>query len=204
MAGIGLSKLYISKYSNSGTTVTYSDGILAAKLVSADIAVDTADNNDFYADNAIAETDRQFTGGTITVNTDDLSQATAKMLLGLAESEITGITGITDTGVKELIYDDDQNTPYVGIGMIIKKMVNAVIKWRAVILRKAMFDIHADSAETQGETINWQTPELSASFVRDDTAKHAWKSEATFTTEAQAEAYIKARLGITASAGSGG
>lgn len=204
MAGIGLSKLYISKYANSGTTVTYSDGLLAAKLVSADIAVDTADNNNFYADNAITETDRQFTGGTITVNTDDLSQAASKLLLGPTESEITGITGITDTGVKELIYDDDQNTPYVGIGMIIKKMVNAVVKWRAVILRKAMFDIPADSAETQGETINWQTPELSASFMRDDTVKHAWKSEATFTTEAQAEAYIKARLGITASAGSGG
>lgn len=204
MAGIGLSKLYISKYSNSGTTVTYSDGILAAKLVSADINVDTADNNTFYADNAPAETDRQFTGGTITVNTDDLSQEASKLLLGMTESEITGITGITDTGVKELIYDDDQNTPYVGIGMIVKKMVNAVIKWRAVILRKAMFDIPADSAETQGETINWQTPELSASFMRDDTAKHAWKSEATFTTEAQAEAYIKARIGITAAAGSGG
>ena len=32
---------------------------------------------------------------------------------------------------------------------------------------------------------------------RDGTATHMWKREATFTTEAQAEAYIKNRLDIT-------
>ena len=36
--------------------------------------------------------------------------------------------------------------------------------------------------------------------MRDDSAKHPWKKEATFTTEAQAEAYIKARLNITGAA----
>ena len=43
-------------------------------------------------------------------------------------------------------------------------------------------------------------PEISGTIMRDDSAKHAWKKEATFTSEAQAEAYIKARLGITAGA----
>ena len=41
-------------------------------------------------------------------------------------------------------------------------------------------------------------PELTGTIMRDDTEKHMWKREATFTTEAQAEAYIKARLGIAA------
>ena len=50
----------------------------------------------------------------------------------------------------------------------------------------------------QGETIEWQVPELTATIMRDDSAKHRWKREATFTTEAQAEAYIKNRLSITA------
>lgn len=43
--------------------------------------------------------------------------------------------------------------------------------------------------------------ELSATIMRDDSANHVWKREATFTTEAQAEAYIKARLNITSGAG---
>ena len=36
--------------------------------------------------------------------------------------------------------------------------------------------------------------------MRDESENHTWKKEATFTTEAQAEAYIKARLGITEAA----
>ena len=58
----------------------------------------------------------------------------------------------------------------------------------------------ADAATTQGESIEWQVPELSATIMRDDSATHMWKREATFTTEAQAEAYIKARLNITEAA----
>ena len=55
------------------------------------------------------------------------------------------------------------------------------------------------SATTQGETIEWQVPELTGTIMRDDSAAHAWKREAMFTTEAQAETYIKDRLSIVAS-----
>ena len=65
------------------------------------------------------------------------------------------------------------------------------------MLTKVMFSVPNDSATTQGESIEWQTPELSATIMRDDSTNHMWKREATFTTEAQAEAYIKNRLNIT-------
>jgi hypothetical protein len=32
--------------------------------------------------------------------------------------------------------------------------------------------------------------------MRDDSAKHGWKSEVTVDTEAEAEAYIKQKLGL--------
>lgn len=72
--------------------------------------------------------------------------------------------------------------------------------WRGMILTKVMFSVPADAATTQGESIEWQTPKLSAAIMRDDSATHTWKREATFTSETQAEAYIKARLGITEAA----
>ena len=102
----------------------------------------------------------------------------------------------TDEDASELIYDDTQETPYLGTGFIIKKKVGGVYKWRAVVLTKVMFGIPSDAATTQGETIEWQVPELSATILRDDSANHVWKREATFTSEAQAEAYIKDRLSI--------
>ena len=201
MATIGLSKPYYAVYSNTGTTVTYATGAVMGKATEANIEIETTDDNNLYADNAIAETDRSFAGGTLTLSTDDLSQEVSKAILGLREEALTDITGITDEDVSELIYDDQQATPYLGVGFIIKKKVGGVYKWRGVVLTKVMFSVPSDAATTQGETIEWQVPELTATIMRDDSAPHMWKREATFSTEAQAEAYIKDRLSITSGVG---
>lgn len=197
MATIGLSKPYYAVYSNTGTAVTYASGAVMGKATEANIEIETSDDNNLYGDNAIAETDRQFTGGTLTLSTTDLSQEVSKAILGLTEQAVGTIEGVTDEEVQELIYDDTQVTPYLGVGFIVKKKVDGAIKWRGIVLTKVMFSIPADAATTQGESIEWQVPELSATIMRDDSATHMWKREATFTTEAQAEAYIKDRLDIT-------
>lgn len=197
MATIGLSKPFYAVYNNSSGTVTYTAGASMGKATEANIEIETSEDNNLYADNAIAETDRQFTGGTLTLSTDDLSQEVSKAILGLNEQTLGEISGVTDQSVKELIYDNTQVTPYLGIGFIIKKVVGGVTKWRGVMLAKIMFSIPSDAATTQGETIEWQVPTLTATIMRDDSATQVWKREATFTTEAQAEAYIKNRLSIT-------
>ena len=198
MATIGLSKPYYAIYAEAGGVVSYSDGAVMGKATEANISIETTEDNNLYGDNGLAETDRRFANGTLTLSTTDLSQEVSKAILGLTEQAITGIDGVTDTTVKELVYDDTQVTPYLGVGFIIKKKVNGAYKWRGVVLPKIMFSVPEDAATTQGESIEWQTPELTGAIMRDDSATHVWKKEATFTTEAQAEAYIKARLGITA------
>lgn len=201
MATIGLSKPHYAVYSAGSGTPSYASGGVMGKATHADIEIETSEDNNLCADNAIAETDRSFAGGTLTLSTDDLSQEVSKAILGLTEQPLSEITGVTDEDVKELVYDDTQQTPYLGVGFIIKKKVNGVYKWRAVVLTKVMFAVPSDSATTQGESIEWQVPELSATIMRDDSATHMWKREATFTTEAQAEAYIKDRLNITGGVG---
>ena len=186
MATIGVSKPYYAVYSNTGSTVSYASGGVMGKATQVDIEIETSEDNNLYADNGIAETDRQFTGGALTLSTDDLSQQVSKAILGLNDEE-----------VQELIYDETQVTPYLGFGFIVKKVVGGVTKWRGIVLTKIMFSVPNDSATTQGESIEWQAPELSATIMRDDSTTHMWKREATFTTEAQAEAYIKDRLNIT-------
>ena len=198
MATIGLSKPYYAIYAEAGGVVSYSDGAVMGKATEANISIETTEDNNLYGDNGLAETDRRFANGTLTLSTTDLSQEVSKAILGLTEQAITGIDGVTDTSVKELVYDDAQVTPYLGVGFIIKKKVNGAYKWRGVVLPKVMFSVSEDAATTQSESIEWQTPELTGTIMRDDSATHVWKKEATFTTEAQAEAYIKARLGIAA------
>ena len=197
MAIIGVSKPYVAKYSNTNTTVSYTSGQILDKMTEIDISINSAEDNNFYADNSIAESDSSFSGGSVTVNTADLGPEATALVLGITPVPIADISGVTDEDVNELIFDDDQRSPYLGFGCIIKKRVNNVDKWRAIILTKIMLAVPNDAATTQGETIEWQTPQLTGTIMRDDSAKHAWKREATFTTEAQAEAYIKSRLSIT-------
>lgn len=198
MATIGLSKPYYAVYSAAENVVTYANGAVMGKATEANIEINTSDNNNLYGDNAIAETDRQFTSGTLTLSTTDLSQEVSKAILGLKEETLDSITGVTDEDVSELIYDDTQAIPYLGVGFIVKKVVNGVTMWRGIVLTKVMFSIPSDAATTQGETITWQVPSLTATIMRDDSATRMWKREATFTTEAQAAAYIKDRLSISA------
>lgn len=198
MAKVGLSKPYYAIYSAGSGTPTYSKGAVMGKATEANIEIETSDNNNLYADNAIAETDVQFAGGTLTLSTDDLSPEVSAAILGITPTPLGEITGVTDEEVNELIYDDNQVTPYLGVGFIVKHIVGGVTKWRGIVLTKTIFSVPADAATTQGESIEWQVPELTATIMRDDSATHPWKKEATFTTEAQAEAYIKGRLGTEA------
>lgn len=201
MAVIGVSKPMFALYSNTGTTVSYSDGAVLGMATEIDVTINTNEDNNLRADNVIAETDRSFSDGTVTIGVDDLSQEVSKMLLGIKEADIGTIAGITvsegETAPKELIYDDDMTTPYVGVGFVIKGQKNNVVYWRAMIFTKVMFNVPDDAATTQGESIEWQTPSLVGTILRDDSEKHRWKRDMRFSTEADAVAYIKDRLNIT-------
>lgn len=72
MAKVGLSKPYYAVYSEGSGTPSYSAGAVMGKATEANIEIDTADNNNLYGDNGIAETDVQFAGGTLTLSTTDL------------------------------------------------------------------------------------------------------------------------------------
>lgn len=193
MAKIGLSKPYYAKYVNTNGVISYADGGIFAKAIEFSASIESGEDNNLYADNVIAETDRSFSGGTISVTTDDISNTAAAAILGIIADTIS--VG-TDPAVTELVFDDDMVVPDLGFGIIIKKKTGGIYKYRAVVFHKIKFNIPEDAATTQGETIEWQTPTIEGTIMRDDSDKHAWKSEATLNTEALAESYIKQKLNI--------
>lgn len=198
MATIGLSKPYYALYSATGNTVDYSEGALLGKYTEMSIELDSQDANILYADNGPAESDQQFMGGTVTVTTDDLRAAVMVPVFG-AKQEAISDTGITTESPAWIVFDDDQEIPYVGLGGIIKKKVDGATKWVGFVLNKIQFSTPGIAAVTQGETIEWQTQELNASIMRSDAEKHPWFRLSTpMDTEADAEAAVKAYLNITA------
>lgn len=199
MATTGLSKLYLATYAHSEGAVTYSGATKVGKAREANIVINSATDNDLWGDNEVAETDRRFQSGTITLRTTDLSQADSAMILGIKPVNLEKIPGVTDEGVTELNYDDEMSQPYLGCGFVIRKRVDGQDLWRAIVLTRVMFSVPEDAATTEEKgAITWQVPTITGTILRDETEKHRWKREATFTTEAQGEAYIKHRLGVTA------
>ena len=189
MAIIGVSKPYYAKYTVSNGAVAYSDLTNLAKATSAEINMDNADAVVLYADNAAAETANGFSGGTLTLGIDELSVQSAAGILGIDTESVSTPSGTAVT------MKAGTAAPYLGIGLIVKKQVNNAPKWMGVVLYKVQFQTPGLTAETQGETITFQTPELTATVLRDDTADQKWCSWGEFATEADALTWISGKLG---------
>ena len=195
MAKIGLSKPYYAIYNVADGAVSYSDGGLLGKFTELSIELEGGDSNILYADDAPAESDKTFAGGTATVTTDDLLAAVMLPVLGL-KSE--AITDSVTTDAAWMVFDDDQEIPYVGLGGVIKKKVNGKTKYVGFVLDKVQFANPGISAVTQGETIEWQTHTLAADIMRSDKEKHPWfRMTSELDTAAEAETAVKAYLSIT-------
>lgn len=194
MAKIGVSGPWVAKYNNINGIVSYTDGVKLAKMTEFEAAPDDAGGqNNFFADNGIAESDSGSSGsGTITESVDNFSQEGSKLILGIKEETVT----VDGSPVKELVFDDDAAPGYFGHGIVVKKRKNGKDLWRAVVHTKVMYSVPSDAATTQGESIEWQAEELSAKYMRDDTAKRRWKREATLNTEQDAIAYVEHVLNI--------
>ena len=184
----GFSLPYVAKYSASGTTVTYTSGMRLARGVSVSIEAEAEDDNIFYADNISAESAPGiFTSGTATITVDGLKDGAEKLIMGLGDPDADGFTH----------YGEAMTIPYVGVGFICRYMEDGVTSYVPVILRKCRFVTTGLDAATATETIEWQTQELSATLLRDDTSDHDWKYVGAATsTEASAEAKIKTMFGV--------
>ena len=192
----GFSEPYVAKYSNAGTTVTYSKGVKLGRGVNLSIEVESADDNNFYADDVVSETETGvMTSATATVTVDGMEPEVAAFALGLPEAAEENI------GEQQVVvydYDDRMNTPYLGFGALRRVMMQGVTYWEPIVFPKIKLSIPGGEFATQEDQIDWQTQEIEMSIMRDDTANKRWQRVfARQTTKAAAEAIIKGYLNIT-------
>lgn len=191
----GFSKPYVALYNVNDGTPTYSSGMPLARGVSVDVSPETGDSNDFYADNVLAESvGGVFTGADVTLTVDGLKETARKLVMGLPTAE--SIT-VGDKQYNVLHYDDRQSIPYVGVGFLVRYMETGIESYDAIVFRKGIFSPEGLSAETQEDSISFQTSELSVRIMRDDSANHGWKDQIeNIPTEAEAENVLKSLLGV--------
>ena len=191
----GFSLPYVGKYSETGGTVSYTGGMKLGRGVDMSVDVESADDNNFFADNIVAESETgTMTSASATVTIDGLEDEAAQFILGLPTAqEVT----VGESQVEAYDYDNDLNPPYLGLGVIQRTMMNGVTKYRPILFAKVKFSIPSDSWATSEDQINWQTQALDVSVLRDDTAKRKWKRIfAQQDTEAAAETILKTVLGV--------
>lgn len=183
----GFSKPYVATYSNSGTTITYASGQALARGVNVSLSPESKDANNFYADNAVAETEAGgFSGGTLTLVVDGLLQA--------AEALISGLT-VPDSG---WLAHTEVTKPFCGVGYITRYRSGNATSYVPTLVPKVVFDQIGREAATQEEEIDWQTQTLEATIFMDDAATPAWLYEGgEYSTEADARAALLTKMGIS-------
>lgn len=189
----GFSKPYVAIYTategGSGYTITYSSGQVLARGVDLTIEPETTDNNNFYADNVIAENEAGiFTGGSLTLTVDGLKDAANRLIYGLPAADSEGWFD----------YDNRQAVPHVGFGAVVRVQEAGTVSYVPLILTRIQFNDSGMSAATQEDQIDWQSQELTAQILRDESANQCWKKLGTaVASEALAEAAIKDFLNIS-------
>lgn len=186
----GYSKPWVAVYGNVGTVVTYSRAQQLARGVSVNLQPESAEDNNFYADNIVAESGAgEFIGGTVELEVDGLFRDTEDLIFGAPAA----VDGWVADGSKS-------NPPFCGVGFIVRWMSEGVTKFQPVVLPKVKFNIPEEERATQEDQIEWQTTTLAATIMRDDTEDKNWRYRGEeFDSEAAAEEALKEKLGVTIS-----
>ncbi len=184
----GFSKPYVAKYNANAGIVTFSEGRILARGVSVSIEPNASSDNNFYADNQMAESESgTFTSGTVTLTVDGLFVDSERFIQGLPEAGADGWVN----------YGDDKSAPYIAIGYIARYQSDGVVTYVPTVIPKTKFGLFNSAAATQEDQIDWQTQELTANILRSDDSNHNWKYiGAEFSSESAAELALQTKLGI--------
>lgn len=160
---------------------TYSAGASIGELVAANLTIQLASGK-LYADDGISESIDEFMSGTVAMETDEMSDATASMIYGC---------DVTDG---EVIYNVDDTPVYGGLAYYKTVMIDGVRKYQCYFYPKVKAILGNDNAQTKGSSITFQTN--STSFEVFKSKNGDWRRTETFTTEAAAIAWVQDKLSV--------
>jgi phi13 family phage major tail protein len=191
MAKIGLKYPVVALATEAGSAISYASGTSLGKAIMANINI-TTNNVKLYADDALAESDRSFSSGAITVGADDLTDAVRTLLFGYTEgAEVDAVLGSN-----ELSAGTATEPALIGLGFYSKRVKSGVVSYRAIWLKKVKFAEPSEEYATKGESVEFKTPSLEGDIMM--AADGKWKEEGTFSTESGAIAWLNGKSGISA------
>lgn len=204
MAGIGLYGVFYSKCEKTDGVTTGYDGVvkMMGKAVSVSFEPNVPDDNPLYANNAIAENDISAgNGGEITLTLDRMTLETHADLYGTTVEEVTVQVNGQAVNGKEIVYTGLETSTPIGAAYIKLHQEDGARAHEVVFYREMSMTRPGDDAETMGESIEWQTPEMTATVagMQGDGA-NPWYRISRWPTQEAAISYIYQLFGAEASA----
>ena len=183
MANFGLSRPIIAKLNTE--TGKYSDAVKCGKAINTTVTPNY-NTASLYADDAQQEQVEEFKNASVELGTDSVPVNVANVLFGHNVTEEEETDNSEDAG------------SYVGYGFITAEMQSGKKKYRACLSTKVKFSEGAESYQTKGDSIQFQTPTLSGTAFADGNGVWRYKSGYVDTVDA-AEKWIMKKLGIDTS-----
>lgn len=197
MAFIGLRYPVAANFSQTadGVAPTYSNGTVIGRAIQANLTK-SHNNNPLYADDIIDEDDNSLTAMSLSLGLNDLLDDERAMLLG----DIAVMSsGTTPTATGE--YDEaGVGASPVGFGYIRVRRKGGLTKYQAVWYWKMLFAEDNEESQTKGENIEWKTPTITGrahGCYIDSTGTAKFRRRKTFSTEAEAKAWLNTKAGIS-------
>lgn len=204
MAGIGLYGVFYSKcVKNGGVTTGYDGDVkMMGKAISAGFEPNTPEDNPLYANNGIGENDYSTgSGGTVTMTLDRLTLDTAADLFGTTVREVEVTVGGQTVKGKEIAYKGDEVSAPVGAAYIKMQQEDGVRSHEVVFYREVEMSRPSEDAQTMGETLEWQTPEVSGIVAgMQGDGSHPWYRASRWPSQEAAIAYVFQLFGSAATA----
>ncbi len=199
MAKIGMYGVYYAKAAvKAGVVTGYTGGAkMMGNAISAEFTPSTPDDNPLYANNRAVENDSSgASGGTLKTTLDRLTMEAAADLFGLEVKEVTVTVDGKEVKGKSLDYTGMEQSAPVGVAYIRMNQEDGVRSHEVVLYRQAVYSMPSEKAQTKGEKIEWQTPELEATVSgMEGEGTNPWYRSVVFPTQAAAIAFIKEQLG---------
>lgn len=185
---VGLKDLYYAKISEENGVETYGIPKKFAEAMTADLSVKTA-TAELYADDALSESAKEFINGTLKLGIKDLTPEVLADVLG----QMVDANKVVWAG-------DGDEPPYLAVGF---KAAKTGGRCRYIWLLKIKFELPGEKYETKGESIKFNTPEITGTFYKrkkdgkwkadfvgkeSDTAASTWFTEVPEPAEAIQEA----------------
>jgi len=156
------------------------------RLVKADLSVTMASGK-LYADDTLAESVEEFVNGSITMETDDMTDEVASLVYGAEVKE------------KEVHYKSGDSAPVGGLAYYKVLKRKGVLIYKGYFYPRVMAALGNDTAQTKADSLTFGT--TSTTFTVFPCESGDWRITKEFTAENEARAWVREKLGAAPAGG---